>query len=96
MLLEHSTGLDLNSPEEQPIGIDILWDVPQVISVARIRYPNGTRVELSYCPTNSDDEDMNIARCMIPSRAMRLRGFDSAVLGCDCMDEHTFAFWIFE
>lgn len=96
MLVEHSTGLDLNDAGETIQGVDILFDIPQVISVARLRYRNGTRIELSYCATNSDAEDMNLARGLVPHSAIRLRGWDSDTLGCSHGDEHTFAFWVFE
>lgn len=93
---ETSAGLDLNKAGEDLQGVDILWDLPQVISVARLRYANGTRIEVSQCPTNADIEDVNVARTLVPSRAVSLRGWDSETLGCGHGDEQTFAFWVFE
>ncbi|WP_326827327.1 hypothetical protein [Streptomyces sp. NBC_01751] len=96
MMLVDTFGLDLNDAGIDLQGIDILWDVPQVISVARIRFSNGTRLEIAHCPRYSDGHDMQLAREMIPNNALRLRAVDTDTLGCMHGDEYTVAFWIFE
>jgi hypothetical protein len=96
MLVNESTGLDLNSVGVDLQGVDILWDVPQIVSVARIRYSNGTRLEIAYCPINAETEERNIALTMVPDCATRLRGYPSSTLGCGHEDEHTWAYWLFD
>jgi hypothetical protein len=96
MLVNESTGIDLNEAGVDLQGVDILWDVPQIVSVARIRYANGTRLEIAYCPTNAEAEERNLGSNMIPDIAVRLRGYASDTLGCGHGDEHTWAYWLFE
>jgi hypothetical protein len=96
MVVDSSTGLDLNSAGVDLQGIDVLWDIPQVISVARLRYANGTRMEFAVCKTNVDSEDLEVARTMSPTRAVPLQGFPSNTLGCGHGDEYTTACWLFE
>jgi hypothetical protein len=95
MLVESSQGLDLNSAGDDLQGVDVLWDVPQVISVARLRYANGTRMEFAYCRQNAEEDDFEIARSMSPSNAVPLKGYASDTLGCGHNDEFTTACWVF-
>lgn len=95
MLVDSSQGLDLNDAGADLRGVDILWDVPQVISVVRLRYANGTRMEFAYCRENADEDDFQTARFMTPSGAIPLRGYASETLGCGHDDEFTAAYWVF-
>ncbi len=95
MLVDSSQGLDLNNAGDDLQGIDILWDIPQVISVARLRYANGTRIEFSFCHENSDEEDYEVCRSMWPTGAIPLRGYESDTLGCGHGDEYTNVCWVF-
>jgi hypothetical protein len=96
MLLGNSTGLDLNHAGVDLQGVDILWDLPQILTIARVRYKNGTRIEFAHCRTNAEPEDVELGRGMIPERSMPLRGWHSDTLGCGHGDEYTTAYWIFE
>jgi hypothetical protein len=96
MLIDSSTGLDLNNAGVDLQGVDVLWDVPQVVSVCRVRYMNGTRVEVAFCGANADGEDLQTLRGLIPVRSMPLRGWTSETLGCGHGDEYTTAYWVFE
>ncbi|MFC9231070.1 hypothetical protein ACFTZI_19270 [Streptomyces decoyicus] len=96
MLVDSSTGIDLNNAGADLQGVDVLMDVPQVISVVRVRYANGTRLEISYCGKNTEGEDVQTAREMMPTRAIALKGWYSDTLGCDHGDEYTTAYWVFE
>jgi hypothetical protein len=96
MLLENSTGLDLNNAGRDLQGVDILWDIPHVLTIARVRYANGTRIEFAYCNTNAEPADVEIGRGMVPRRSMPLRGWYSDTLGCGHGDEYTTAYWVFE
>lgn len=96
MLVDSSTGLDLNSAGTDLQGVDILWDMPQVISVIRLRFTNGTRIETSYCRLNAEEEDFETARTMLPVRSFPIRGNPSDTLGCGHDDEYTTACWVFE
>lgn len=96
MMVDSSTGIDLNNAGVDLRGIDILWDLPQVISVARLRYANGTRMEFAVCKANADNEDLELARTMTPTRAVPLQGYASNTLGCGHGDEFTTACWVFE
>lgn len=96
MLLDSSTGLDLNQAGTNLRGIDILWDVPGVVSIARLRYEDGTRMEISSCPLHLDVDDLYTLRRMIPRRALALKGWISDTLGCGHGDEYTTAYWVFE
>ncbi len=95
MLVESSTGLDLNEAGDDLQGVDILWDVPQVISVVRLRYANGTRMETAYCGINADEDDYEVARQYWPAGAVPLRGIQSDTLGCGHGDEYTSVCWVF-
>jgi hypothetical protein len=96
MLVDSSTGLDLNEAGVNLQGVDILMDLPQVLSVARVRYENGTRIEISCCGSSLDAYDIEAVRSHIPIRSMPLRGWPSETLGCRHDDEYTTAYWIFE
>lgn len=97
MSVDSSTHeIDLNNAGLGLQGVDILLDVPLVISIARVRYENGTRLEFSYCNTNSEHEDIELARSMVPTRAVTLRGWPSNTLACGHGDEYTTAYWVFE
>jgi hypothetical protein len=96
MLLENSTGLDLNNAGKDLQGVDILWDIPHVLTIARVRYANGTRIEFAHCPTHLEGDDIQVGRSMIPVRSMPLKGWPSDTLGCGHDDEYTTAYWIFE
>lgn len=96
MTLIDSVGIDLNNAGVDLQGIDLLWDIPGVLSMARLRYRNGTRLEVAYCGANADTDDIRTLRNMIPYRAVPLRGWDSETLGCGHGDEYTTAYWIFE
>jgi hypothetical protein len=95
MLVESSIGIDLNNAGDDLQGVDVLWDVPGVLSVARLRYANGTRMEFAYCGSNSDEDDYEIARSMWPVGAVPLRGYESNTLGCGHADEYTTVCWVF-
>jgi hypothetical protein len=96
MLVDSSTGLDLNNAGVGLQGVDILMDIPQVLTVARIRYANGTRIEVAHCGTNMDGEDTEALRALIPPRTMPLRGWHSETLVCGHGDEYTTAYWAFD
>jgi hypothetical protein len=96
MLLGNSTGIDLNNAGIDLQGVDILWDIPHVLTIARVRYANGTRIEFAHCPVNAECEDVEVGRGMIPHRAMALKGWYSDTLGCGHDDEYTTAYWVFE
>jgi hypothetical protein len=96
MLLDSSTGLDLNDCGVNLQGVDILMDVPQVLSVARVRFENGTRIQIAACGSSLDGHDIEAARSFIPISSMPLRGWISETLGCGHDDEYTTAYWIFE
>jgi hypothetical protein len=74
--------------------IDVLWDVPEVISVVRVRFPNGARYEAAMCPKNVDQDDIETARTLIPDGALRIKAPRTDVLGCGHADEYCFAFWV--
>jgi len=95
MLVESSQGVDLNNAGVDLQGIDILWDIPQVISVARLRYANGTRIEFAYCRQNADEDDFEVARNMAPTPSVPLKSYPSDTLGCGHDDEYTTACWVF-
>ncbi|MFF0481089.1 hypothetical protein [Streptomyces sp. NPDC004435] len=95
MLVDSSIGVDLNNAGDDLQGVDILWDVPQVITVARLRYANGTRMEYTFCNTNADEEDYDVTRSLWPVGAIPLRGYESDTLGCGHGDEYTSVAWIF-
>ncbi|MFD3464841.1 hypothetical protein ACFWWM_00440 [Streptomyces sp. NPDC058682] len=96
-MLKNRTGdVDLGAAGIDLQEIDILWDVPQVISVARLRFSNGTRYEVAVCPKHVDRFDIDAGRALIPEQAMRVPGADVDTLGCEHGDEYTFAFWVFE
>jgi hypothetical protein len=96
MLLENSNGLDLNNAGRDLQGVDILWDIPHVLTIARVRYANGTRIEFAYCNANAEPADVEVGRGLIPHRSMPLRGWHSDTLGCGHGDEYTTAYWVFE
>lgn len=96
MLLENSTGLDLNNAGRDLQGVDILWDMPQVLTLARVRFANGTRYQFTYCAANIEGDDVSEGRGLIPTRAMPLRGWHSDSLGCGHDDEYTTSYWVFE
>jgi hypothetical protein len=96
MLLGNSTGIDLNTAGRELQEVDVLWDIPHVLTVARARYLNGTRYQFSFCGMNGEPEDIAIGRGMIPRSAMPLRGWPSDTLGCDHGDEYTTAYWVYE
>jgi hypothetical protein len=96
MLLENSTGIDLNRAGVDLQGVDILWDIPQVLTIARVRFKNGTRIEFAYCQRNAEPEDVELGRALIPPTSAPLRGWHSDTLGCGHGDEYTTAYWVFE
>jgi hypothetical protein len=96
MMIDSSTGIDLNDAGRDLQGVDMLWDIPGVLMVARVRYANGTRLEIAQCSPSMDCEDFQTVRRMIPTRSVPLRGWTSETLGCGHGDEYTTAYWIFE
>lgn len=96
MLLGNSTGIDLNTAGRNLQGVDILWDIPHVLTVARVRFSNGTRYQFTHCGMNTEPEDIAIGRGLIPRSGMPLRGWPSETLGCGHDDEYTTAYWVYE
>lgn len=94
MLLNSLLGLDLANAKVEPQGIDVLWDVPEVAQVARVRYGHGTRFEIAVCPMNVDAEDMEVVTTLVPQGGVpTLAAVPPDSLGCGHDDALSFAFW---
>ncbi|MET9729308.1 hypothetical protein ABZZ79_01190 [Streptomyces sp. NPDC006458] len=78
------------------IDVDVLVDIPSVISLARLRYEGGTLFEMAWCPNGVGVDDVNAVEPLIPQRSIRLGARISDTLGCPCKDEVTYSLWLFE
>ena len=78
------------------IDADVLVDVPQLMSLARLRYENGTLYEAAVCLPSTNTEDFNSLDSLIPQAAIRLGSRRGMTLGCPCGEELIFSFWHFE
>lgn len=76
--------------------VDILVDVPALMSLARLRQRTGTLYEVATCATNVDEDDLNALLALVPQRALRLGSTATETLGCQCRDELTYRYWLFE
>ncbi|MFB7185232.1 hypothetical protein ACFCZT_07910 [Streptomyces sp. NPDC056230] len=76
--------------------VDVLVDVPGLMSLARLRQKNGTLYEVTTCATNVDAEDLDALLALVPQRALRLGSSETETLGCECGDETTYRLWLFE
>ncbi|MDG9711123.1 hypothetical protein [Streptomyces sp. DH10] len=91
------TAIDLETIRRMTlIGADVLVDYPHLISLARLRYREGTLFELAWCPKSTDVDDFNMVEPFLPQRALRLGARRSDGLGCSCNDEITYSYWLFE
>ncbi|MFF1776988.1 hypothetical protein [Streptomyces virginiae] len=95
MLTDSSTAIDLNDAGVDLQEIDLLWDIPHVLTLARVRYANGTRYEFAYCRQNAEEWDFEVAREMVPHDTIPLQGWPSDTLGCGHKDEITSACWAY-
>ncbi|MFF7234167.1 hypothetical protein [Streptomyces sioyaensis] len=83
-------------PCTELIEADVLVDMPQVMSVARLRHVNGTLYEVAFCLSNTEPEDLNSIEGLVPQSTFRLGSRSTYTLGCSHEDEITCSFWDFE